>query len=57
MRPVSVGGLFALMQVNPDSRVLADARPMAGIDWTYYMLLAATLVIAVSTICILLFGM
>jgi len=30
---------------------------MAGIDWTYYVLLAATRAIAGGAICVLLFGM
>jgi hypothetical protein len=35
----------------------ADARPMAGLDWTYVLLLAASLALAGSALGILLFAM
>jgi hypothetical protein len=40
-----------------DSRNQADARPMTRIDWTHALSLAATLVLAIGAIYILLFAM
>jgi hypothetical protein len=40
-----------------DSRKLADAAAMAGIDWVYIPALAASLALAVGAMCVLLFGM
>jgi hypothetical protein len=40
-----------------DSRNQADARPMTRIDWTQALSLAATLVLAIGAIYILLFAM
>jgi hypothetical protein len=42
---------------QPANNGEANARIMAGIDWTYYVLLAATLAIAGCAICVMLFAM
>jgi hypothetical protein len=50
----STEGLSAL--ITQDSRNLADASAMAGIDWVHVLSLAS-LVLAIGAICILLFAM
>jgi hypothetical protein len=49
-------GYAALDLGQFDSRNQADARPMTRIDWTHALSLAATLVLAIGAIYILLFA-
>ena len=55
--PLAGRRALALDLGQSDSRNLADAAAMAGIDWVHVLFIAATLILSGGAICILLFAM